>query len=90
MGTGKKSKPILWQPMMARVMYALVPVVAASVYFFGWRSLVTLILVNIAGFLTEYVFCRVYIGCDCSSCFSNYRQKHFFRKFLNEVAGNRT
>ena len=60
MGTGKKSKPILWQPMMARVMYALVPVVAASVYFFGWRSLVTLILVNIAGFLTEYIFCRVY------------------------------
>jgi Na+-transporting NADH:ubiquinone oxidoreductase subunit B len=45
---------------MKRVLYALVPVVIASVYFFGWRSLVTLVAVSVAGFLTEYAFTRTY------------------------------
>ncbi|MBN1900206.1 RnfABCDGE type electron transport complex subunit D [Candidatus Sumerlaeota bacterium] len=45
---------------MANAFYALVPIVIASVYFFGWRSLALLVIVNIAGFLTEYAFCRVY------------------------------
>ena len=45
---------------MKRVLYALVPVVIASVHFFGWRSLLTLLVVNIAGFATEYAFTRVY------------------------------
>jgi Na+-transporting NADH:ubiquinone oxidoreductase subunit B len=56
----KKTSLILWQPMMVNVLYALVPIVIASVYFFGWRSLVALVIVNIAGFLAEYIFCRIY------------------------------
>jgi Na+-transporting NADH:ubiquinone oxidoreductase subunit B len=52
-------KPIVsWQPPMRRVLYALAPVVAASVWFFGWRALVVVAAVNLAAFLTEYVFTR--------------------------------
>ena len=43
---------------MKRVLYALVPAVVASVYFFGWRALVVLAAVNAAGFLTECIFTR--------------------------------
>jgi len=43
---------------MKRVLYALVPAVVASVYFFGWRALVVLAVVNAAGFLTEFIFTR--------------------------------
>ena len=64
----KKSRLILRQPMMMNVIYALVPLVIASVYFFGWRSLAVLIVVNLAGFLTEYVFCRVYRQPVSSAC----------------------
>ncbi|MBN2050186.1 MAG: RnfABCDGE type electron transport complex subunit D [Spirochaetales bacterium] len=45
---------------MAQVVYALIPLVVASIYFFGWRSLAVLAVVNLAGFLSEYVFARVY------------------------------
>jgi len=41
-------------------MYALIPAIAASVYFFGWRSLLMLAVVCIAGFLTEFAFLRAY------------------------------
>jgi len=58
--TLKKVPLIKWQLPMQRVLYALAPAVVASVYFFGWRSLVVLAVVNIAGFLTEYSFCRYY------------------------------
>lgn len=54
----KTQGPILWQLPMKRVLYALVPAALASVYFFGWRSLVILAIVNAAGFLTEFVFLR--------------------------------
>jgi Na+-transporting NADH:ubiquinone oxidoreductase subunit B len=50
--------PITWQLPMKRVLYALVPAVVASVYFFGWRALVVLAAVNAAGFLTELIFTR--------------------------------
>jgi Na+-translocating ferredoxin:NAD+ oxidoreductase RnfD subunit len=30
---------VTWQPPMRRVLYALVPLAAASVWFFGWRAL---------------------------------------------------
>lgn len=43
---------------MKRVLIALIPAAAASVYFFGWRALVLLAAVNLAGFLTEFVFTR--------------------------------
>lgn len=46
------------QKPMLLVVYVLLPLVAASVYFFGWRSLLILAVVNIAGFLTEYIFVR--------------------------------
>lgn len=50
---------ILWQLPMKRVLYGLIPAAVASIYFFGWRSLVILALVNAAGFLTEYLFVRL-------------------------------
>ena len=50
--------PIVWQLPMRRVLYALAPIAIASVYFFGWRSLVVLAVVNLAGFLAEFVFTR--------------------------------
>src|SRR5210317_2043456 len=58
--TVKKIPLIKWQLPMQRVLWALAPAVLASIYFFGWRSLVVLLVVNIAGFLTEYCFCRYY------------------------------
>ncbi len=56
----KKKQPLIrWLPNMKRVLYALVPLMLASIYFFGWRSLVLIVVVNIAGFLTEYIFLRL-------------------------------
>jgi Na+-transporting NADH:ubiquinone oxidoreductase subunit B len=49
---------VAWQPPMRRVLYALVPLVSASVWFFGWRALVVVATVNLAAFLTEFVFTR--------------------------------
>ncbi len=45
---------------MTRVLYALIPAVLASVYFFGWRSLILLAIVNFAAFVAEYAFARYY------------------------------
>lgn len=56
----KKKPLIMWLLPMKRVLYALIPATIASVYFFGWRSLALLITVNVAGFLTEYIFTRHY------------------------------
>lgn len=55
--TGAKSV-IVWQSPMLRVLYALTPIAAASVWFFGWRVLVVLAAVNLAAFLTELIFTR--------------------------------
>lgn len=49
---------IKWQAPMVKVLYALAPAFLASIYFFGWRSLLVMLVVNAAGFLAEYVFCR--------------------------------
>ncbi len=46
------------QPMMRRMMLALVPCIIASIYFFGWRSLFMVIVSCIVGFGTEYIFAR--------------------------------
>lgn len=57
----KTKKPLIqWQLPMIRVLYALIPITIASIYFFGWRVLVMLLLVNIAGFFTEYTFTRAW------------------------------
>lgn len=61
--------PVAWQLPMKRVLLALVPAVIASVYFFGWRALVVLAVVNAAGFLAEYVFARVSKGAVSSAVF---------------------
>lgn len=56
----KKKPLIMKQKPMFQVVWALVPLALASVYFFGWKTLVVLAVVNIAGFLSEYAFARVY------------------------------
>ena len=46
------------QPINRRVILALVPCVAGSVYFFGWRCLFLVICAGLTGFLVEFVFTR--------------------------------
>lgn len=46
--------------MMRTVIISLIPIVIASIYFFGWRSLLLLIVVTIAGLATEWVFEKRY------------------------------
>ncbi len=55
-----KKPLIMKQPPMKKVIYALLPLFAASVYFFGWRSLLIMAVVNAAGFLSEYIFALIY------------------------------
>jgi Na+-transporting NADH:ubiquinone oxidoreductase subunit B len=58
MAEAKKQKLIQWQLPMKRVLYALIPAVIASIYFYGWRALIVLAIVNVVGFLTEFLFLR--------------------------------
>lgn len=44
------------QKMMRTVIISLIPLVVAATYFFGLRVLVLLLVVNIFGFATEYVY----------------------------------
>lgn len=44
------------QTMMRTVIISLIPIILASIFFFGWRSLLLLALVTLAGVLTEYIF----------------------------------
>lgn len=55
-----KSKPplIRWQAPMLHVLAGLAPLIPWSVYLFGWRALVMVLLMNAVGFLAEYVFVR--------------------------------
>ena len=55
-GYEKPKKWLMTQKAMVTVSYALLPLTLASVYFFGWRSLVLLAVVLIAGFLSEAAF----------------------------------
>ncbi len=48
------------QKPMNQVLYALAPAALASIYFFGWRSLVMLVVVNCFAFLSEYCFAKYY------------------------------
>ncbi|MEW6536247.1 MAG: RnfABCDGE type electron transport complex subunit D [Candidatus Auribacterota bacterium] len=54
----KKTGVLKKQAVMRKVLLATVPCIAGSVYFFGWRSLAVILVSCIAGFLTEYFFCR--------------------------------
>lgn len=49
-------KKILWQKPMLRVCYALIPLVLASIYLFGWRSLALTGTVLFFGVITEALF----------------------------------
>lgn len=44
------------QPLMRKVIYSLIPIIAASIYFFGWRSLVLILTSCFFGVLAEYAF----------------------------------
>ena len=54
----KKSRKILKQTIMRRMIIGLVPCTIASVYFFGWRSLFLVLVSCAVGFATEYLFTR--------------------------------
>ncbi|HEY4544370.1 MAG TPA: RnfABCDGE type electron transport complex subunit D [Tissierellaceae bacterium] len=49
-------KNFMNQKMMRTVIKALIPIIIASIFFFGWRSLVLMIWVTFVGGLTEYIF----------------------------------
>lgn len=58
---GAAAKPVRLfqkQPNMLRVIYALIPVAASAVYFFGWRVLWVLAACNAAGLITERITSR--------------------------------
>ena len=52
----KLLKLFMKQKMMRTVITALIPIVLASIYFYGWRTLVLLVVVTFFGILTEYLF----------------------------------
>ena len=43
---------------MKRVLYALAPITASGVCFFGWRSLLVVAVANLVAFASEYAFTR--------------------------------
>lgn len=52
----KLRKLFMKQKMMRTVIISLIPIILASIYFYGWRSLILLIVITISGTLTEYIF----------------------------------
>jgi len=54
----KKSKILIRQLVMRKVLLALLPCIAGSICFFGWRSLFIVIWAGLIGFITEYIFTR--------------------------------
>ena len=52
------AKIMLKQMIMRRVLVALLPCVAGSIYFFGWRSLFIIVWSGLVGFFTELIFTR--------------------------------
>lgn len=53
-----KNIKFMKQMMMRKVVYALLPIVVAGIYFFGWRVLSLLLVVSFFGCATEWVFVR--------------------------------
>lgn len=61
---------ILKQTIMNRVLYSLVPLLLFAIYLFGWRVLAVVLVANLAGFVTEYLFIRKKKGGKVSvACF---------------------
>ena len=54
------SKHFIKQKMMRTVIISLIPIVFASIYFFGWRTLILLGIVTMAGVATEWSFEKNY------------------------------
>jgi len=46
------------QMMMRKVVYSLIPIILAAIYFFGWRVLSLLAVVTLFGSATEWIFVR--------------------------------
>jgi Na+-transporting NADH:ubiquinone oxidoreductase subunit B len=46
------------QPMMRRLVYALIPILVASIYFYGWRALILCIVSTLAAVFSEWMFKR--------------------------------
>ncbi|NLI97947.1 RnfABCDGE type electron transport complex subunit D [bacterium] len=57
--TKKKVRLLTKQVLMRRVIIAIIPCVLASIYFFGWRSLVMVVVSCVTAFLVEFIFTRV-------------------------------
>ncbi len=61
MGKMAQKKPVKLlqkQPVMRRVLLALVPCVCGAVYYFGWYCLFVIALANLTGFIVEFIFTR--------------------------------
>lgn len=54
----KKSRIMKKQPIMRRMILAMLPCIMASVYFFGWRSLFVVVVSCTFAFATEHLFSR--------------------------------
>ncbi|MHC4323945.1 MAG: RnfABCDGE type electron transport complex subunit D [Planctomycetota bacterium] len=50
------NKVLRKQPVNRRVMIALLPCIAGSVYFFGWRCLFVVVFSALVGFIVEFIF----------------------------------
>ncbi|HNX01546.1 MAG TPA: RnfABCDGE type electron transport complex subunit D [Candidatus Cloacimonadota bacterium] len=46
------------QPIILKLLYSLIPIILFSIYLFGWRVLLVLIVSNLAAYITEYLFIR--------------------------------
>jgi Na+-transporting NADH:ubiquinone oxidoreductase subunit B len=53
---GTKGSVLKKQPIMRRVLVALLPCVGGAIYFFGWRSLIMVLVAALTGFIVEFVF----------------------------------
>ena len=54
----KKNKLLQHQKPMDKVLLSLIPCIAGAAYFFGWYCLFIIMLANVTGFITEYIFAR--------------------------------
>ena len=66
---GKTGRLFMKQPMMLRVLYALVPVLLAGIYFFGWRVLALVAVCTLGGLVTERLMASRRGGSVSTACF---------------------
>lgn len=52
------SENFMKQKMMRTVIISLIPIVLASIYFFGWRSFLLMGVVTVFGLVTEWIFAK--------------------------------